>query len=221
MDQIPKRITYVYIDGFNLYYGIFKSSKHPGWSVYKWLDLQALCDQLFPKNDIVAIKYYTADVNNRPPDNHQGDRQKTYLMGLSQLDRLTIIKGHFLGPKVVRMPLCDNTGLFLGQTTTVLKTEEKGSDVNLAVDLLYDGVRGLYDCAVIISNDSDLVAPLKIIRNDLNKIVGWVNPHTQPSLELSRNTDFHKRISESLLRNCQLPQSIQIGRTLITKPVNW
>ena len=44
----------------------------------------------------------------------------------------------------------------------VIKTEEKGSDVNLATHLLYDGFRNDYDIAVVISNDSDLLEPIKI-----------------------------------------------------------
>lgn len=57
---------------------------------------------------------------------------------------------------MVRMSECDAQGNYLGRTVSVLKTEEKGSDVNLAVDLLHDCVQGLYDCVVVISNDSDL-----------------------------------------------------------------
>ena len=38
--------TYVYIDGFNLYYGAVKGTPH------RWLDLEALCRQLLPNEDI-------------------------------------------------------------------------------------------------------------------------------------------------------------------------
>jgi hypothetical protein len=43
-------------------------------------------------------------------------------------------------------------------SVTVWKNEEKGSDVNLAVHLLDDSWRSGFDCAVIVSNDSDLMA---------------------------------------------------------------
>ena len=43
----------------------------------------------------------------------------------------------------------------------VLKTEEKGSDVNLATYLLLDGLDGLYESALVISDDSDLEAPIR------------------------------------------------------------
>ena len=52
------------------------------------------------------------------------------------------------------------------------KTEEKGSDVNLASHLLHDGFKGLYDAAVIITNDSDLAEPIRMVREVLNLRIG-------------------------------------------------
>ena len=46
------------------------------------------------------------------------------------------------------------------QTVEVLKTEEKGSDVNIATFLLLDGFDRLYDEAIVISDDSDLAEPI-------------------------------------------------------------
>ena len=43
----------------------------------------------------------------------------------------------------------------------VMKTEEKGSDVNIAAHLINDGYKGLYQVAVLITNDFDLVEPIK------------------------------------------------------------
>lgn len=51
--------TIVYIDGFNLYYGAVKGTR------YKWLDLEALCRRLLPKDNIAQIRYFTAQVSAR------------------------------------------------------------------------------------------------------------------------------------------------------------
>jgi len=53
----------------------------------------------------------------------------------------------------------------------VLKTEEKGSDVNLAVHMVNDAWKNLYDCAVICSNDGDLSEAVRIVRRELHKTV--------------------------------------------------
>ena len=57
--------TIVYIDGFNFYYGAVKGTP------YKWLDLEALCRRLLPKDQIVKIRYFTARVASRPEDPQQ------------------------------------------------------------------------------------------------------------------------------------------------------
>ncbi len=66
----------------------------------------------------------------------------------------------------------------------VLKTEEEGSDVNLATLLLKDGFQGLYDVAVVISNDSDLVLPIEMVKTELGKPVGVLNRHKNQSFHL-------------------------------------
>ena len=58
----------------------------------------------------------------------------------------------------------------------MLKTEEKGTDVNLAVHLLNDSWRGRYECAVVVSNDSDLEEAIRIVGEYHKRIIGLVLP---------------------------------------------
>jgi uncharacterized LabA/DUF88 family protein len=104
----------------------------------------------------------------------------------------------------------------------ILKTEEKGSDVNLAVHILNDAWLDKYDCAVIISNDSDLAEPLRIIREQhKNKVIGLLSPLIQghPSHELQKHAHFIKRIRKGVLKISQLPEKIPGSK--IRKPSNW
>ena len=48
--------TIVYVDGFNLYYGLLRGTRH------KWLDLKDLFEKLLPRNDIALVKYFTARI---------------------------------------------------------------------------------------------------------------------------------------------------------------
>ncbi len=59
----------------------------------------------------------------------------------------------------------------------VIKTEEKGSDVNLATYLLLDSFHKDAQAAVVISNDSDLKEPLAVAQDTFGLTVGIVNPH--------------------------------------------
>jgi hypothetical protein len=91
------------------------------------------------------------------------------------------------------------------QFAKVIKTEEKGSDVNLATHLLHDAHVGRFDVAVVISNDSDLLEPIEIVRQELRKQVGILNPHPNPSRALLSHIDFIKQIRTGVLRAAQIP----------------
>jgi len=139
--------THVYVDGFNFYYGCVKGTP------FKWLNFSELFRRLLPPNDVRVIKYFTARVEARPGDPDQATRQDAYFRALQTLPTVEIVLGQFLTHPVT-LPRADGMGY-----ETVLRTEEKGSDVNLAAHLLHDAHRGLIDCAVIVSNDSDLAEP--------------------------------------------------------------
>lgn len=205
--------TYVYVDGFNLYYGI-KYTQH------KWLDIRKFCQLTLPDNEIVRIRYYTALVTCNPNDPEQQKRQKTYWRALQTIPELSIHKGHFLR-HARRLPLArPQPGM--PDHVEVIRTEEKGSDVNLATHLLWDGVRNEYEVAVVISNDSDLLEPIKIVRRELGKTVGIINPHpSRPSVELRKNCDFFRDISRRILRESQFSTTLTDSRGAFAKPVTW
>lgn len=56
-----------------------------------------------------------------------------------------------------------------------MPTEEKGSDVNLATYLLADAFRGDCQTAVVVTNDSDLAEPIRVISQELSIPVGLIN----------------------------------------------
>lgn len=205
--------TNVYIDGFNFYYGALRGTP------YRWLDVRQLCQLLLPHNTISEIKYYTARVKPRPGDPGQAVRQQLYLRALSTLPGLSIHYGHFLSHEVT-MPLVPVPGQ-RQQFARVIKTEEKGSDVNLATHFLHDAHMGRFDVGVIVSNDSDLLEPIRIVRAQLGKKVGILNPHPRPSRALLPHLDFIKPIRAGVLGASQLPAVLHDAHGAFTKPSNW
>jgi uncharacterized LabA/DUF88 family protein len=206
--------TYVYIDGFNLYYGSVKKTS------YKWLDVYKLCQLLLPQNRIIKIKYFTALVAARPKDLDQPNRQRLYLRALQTIPNLEIIYGHFLESEIV-MPLA-NPSPSATKYVCVIKTEEKGSDVNIATHLINDGYKGQYKVAIIVSNDSDLVEPIKIVRQELNLPVGILNPiPTHPSHELRKYATFVKPIRQGVLSVSQFPTQLYDSFGNFYKPPSW
>ena len=207
--------VYVYIDGFNLYYGALKGTP------YKWLNLEALCDRLLPKDEVEQIRYFTANISARPQDLRAPQRQETYLRALRTLPKVSIHYGHFLTNRTY-LPLVKPPRVG-SRKAHVIKTEEKGSDVNLAAHALLDGFRGRYEAAVIVSNDSDLAEPVRMIRFELGLRVGVANPHPakRRSRELSADANFFKQLRPGALAASQFPDSLvdTVGR--FSKPKDW
>jgi uncharacterized LabA/DUF88 family protein len=201
----------VYIDGFNLYYGAVKNSP------YKWLDLEALCHRMLPNNIVQSIEYFTAIVSARPGDPDLPVRQQMYLRALKTIGNLKIIYGHFLTHSC-HMVL---TGSNPVQKVWVDKTEEKGSDVNIAAHLLRDAYNKSFEVAALITNDSDLVEPVRIVRRELNLPVGILNPHQHHSSKLKQEATFMKRIRQADVAACQFARVITDSKGQFHKPATW
>lgn len=205
--------AYVYIDGFNVYYRALRKSP------YKWLNVNALAAELLEKSDTVeVVRYFTADVSPRAGDSTAPERQQAYMRALRTLPNLKVHKGRFL-TKTKTRPL-------VGQESTYVRihdTEEKGSDVNLATHLLNDAFRGRFEVALVLSQDTDLIEPLRIVRHDLKLIigVGWLE-NTSPGKKHRRVTDFIRHVTPSMLSRCQFPNPA-IGKSgePLPKPAEW
>ncbi len=205
--------TNIYVDGFNLFYGAVKGTP------YKWLDLNRLCELLLPHHDIQTIKYFTARVSARPSNPDQDLRQQVYLRALRTLPNVETIFGHFLTNKV-KMPLATPTP---GgpRIADVLTTEEKGSDVNIASHLVNDAHNGSFEVAVLITNDSDLLTPMKIVRRELHLPVGIINPYDRFARVLAREASFKKKIRVGVLTSSQFPDTLHDAHGTFHKPASW
>jgi uncharacterized LabA/DUF88 family protein len=206
-------ITNVYVDGFNVYYGCLRRTSN------KWLDLDALCRRLLPRDTIHRIRYFTAIVGARPGDPQQPQRQQAYLRALATIPHLTVHHGRYLTHRT-RMPL---THPRPGgpQTVEVFKTEEKGSDVNLATYLLFDAFRKDCEAAVVISNDSDLKEPIELVQRELGITVGVVNPHPASHRSRALRPSFFKQLRPATLPACQFPLTLRDSAGSIHKPASW
>lgn len=207
-------ITNVYVDGFNLFYGSLKDSPH------KWLDLEKLFDGLLPKNQVQRIRYFTARVKSNAHNSDSPKRQDVYLRALGTLPRVSVHFGHYL-VTTTRMPLA-NPVAGGPSTVEVVKSEEKGSDVNLATYLLADAFRNDADAFVVVSNDSDLKEPMRVVRHELNKVVGILNPHkVQSKALLACKPSFTKDIRTSALARSHFPDPLIAQYGNLTKPSDW
>jgi hypothetical protein len=205
--------TNVYVDGFNLYYRAVRGTP------YKWLDIHKLCSLILPSNTIHRIRYFTAIVQDQGGDAGPRLRQQAYLRALRTTLGLTIHYGQFM-THAVRLPLVQPPP---GgpRTAEVWRTEEKGSDVNLATYLLMDGFRQDCDVAVILSNDSDLELPIRFAQQELNVAVGILTPKGSPCATLRKAARFIREIRSGVLGASQFPVTLRDAHGIITKPATW
>ncbi len=212
--------TILYIDGFNMYFSAVKGTP------LRWLNPVSLVQNSFPKNHIVSTKYFTARVSALLGDPDQPVRQDVYWRALRTLPNFVIIEGIFrtrkVRAKVVNPP---------PSTIEVFKTEEKGSDVNLGAHLLVDAFYNRFDAAIVVTGDSDLITPIKMVVEVLKKPVGVLNPQRlsgpgrqaiRSSAGLQDAASFYKNgVRWEQLKAAQFPDSMEDSSGSFTKPSVW
>ncbi len=105
-----------------------------------------------------------------------------------------------------------------------MKSEEKGSDVNIATYLLVDAFDDEYEAAVVVSNDSDLAEPIRIARQRFKKkvlVLHPCGPSRKPSFELRKVATKSLLVDTSLLAACHLPGTLTDPHGTIHKPATW
>jgi uncharacterized LabA/DUF88 family protein len=216
--------TVVYVDGYNLYYGLLRGTS------YKWLDLYSLFQNQVLDNSaqVLEVRYYTAPVLKEfsdDPDSPQ--RQRIYLQALRKCppNKVKIIEGKILKSHPT-LRLYEPIPEAPDRTQVkVLHFQEKQTDVNIAVDLVVGAGMNTFEQAVLCSNDSDLKAALAAVKQYHPHIrLGLVVPISKPderyiSKDLAQQVHWKKILSPIHLQHAQLPQ--QIPKTSICKPRQW
>lgn len=110
-----------------------------------------------------------------------------------------------------------------GQYVWVWKIEEKQSDVKLATTMILDALvaEPAVEAAVLVSNDSDLVFPVKRLRRE-GVPVGVINPHPKrPSGELASVASFYRKVKPGKVAACQMPDQLEDERGDFAIPDRW
>ncbi len=201
-----KRIA-VYVDGFNLYFGL-KDSK---WKRHYWLDIWQLSLNLIRSGNLVVAKYFTANVKGNP---QKELRQQVFLAALTHhRPSLQIIRGHYL----LKRWQCRSCGAVWHAA------EEKRTDVNIATNLIADAYEDVFDVAILVSADSDLVPPIEMIRSlwpAKRIVVAFPPKRSSKDLRSVAHNIFY--INETTIRLSQLPNPVRkADGSHIWKPAEW
>lgn len=101
----------------------------------------------------------------------------------------------------------------------VSTTEEKQSDVNLATHLLNDAWKGVFDVAVVVTNDSDIIEPIRVVREERNKTVHVLCPAKRMAGRLEKVASSVVCISQRMVDSAQFPD--HIPGTDLARPEEW
>lgn len=215
--------TIVYVDGYNLYYGLLRKSP------YKWLDLFSLFQNhvLDASAEVIEVRYYTAPVKAGMSDDPiSPQRQRIYLQALRTMHpcKVFIVEGKMMRTEPfwrLVNPIPEAPHI---EKVKVFNFTEKKTDVNLATDMLSAAWRGICDQVVLCSNDSDMEGALKNIKDHLPNIrVGLVAPisgNRKISKDLKTQAHWAKILSPVHLQNAQLPDIVLHSKP-IKKPQQW
>jgi hypothetical protein len=207
--------TYAYIDGFNLYFGLRGICNNR--SPWRWLDLEKWLRSQIPRDyEIERIRYFTAHI--KPGDGSKARRQKRYLRALRTTPVVVTQLGSYETHRD-ELPLCDEPKT----KVCVIRHEEKRSDVNLACRMILDAfvANPPIEAAVVVSNDSDLLFPIKTLRKK-GIPVGVLNPHPEkPSGEMQDNASFYRLVEASKVLGAQFPLEMEDDAGVFPIPDRW
>ena len=142
-----------YYDGFNFYKGL----REVGWKDCYWLDLYQFSKNILEKYkwyEITHIHYFTCRPFNRGKTLRQG-------IWLNTNEKLhPEIEVHY-GKKESEKIKCTNPRC----NRIIQIPREKETDVNIAVNMMYDCIKENCDVSVLVSGDNDYVPILRYIKN--------------------------------------------------------
>lgn len=170
-----KEKIFIIIDGNNFYHRL----KETFQSETKLLDFryQDFANWLAAGREIIQKKYCVGAVRAKPDDKKGQEMRSNQQKLFAKLRK----DGWFL-----------EYGYLLN---TDGKYHEKGVDVQIAVDLLIGAYEDLYDTAILVSSDTDLIPALKKAR-EMKKKIEYVGFSHRPSYGLITHSNIRRLLTK-------------------------
>lgn len=203
-----------FIDGYNLYHAM-DELKIPK---LHWVNLWNLMKSYLPREaELTHVYLFTAKPThlNIPIQNRHSE-----FVNAQKAFGVTVIEGQFkkknLKCKSKRAGACKHD--FIGH-------EEKESDVNLAVQFINDAHEDHFDIALIVTADSDLVPPMKFVKERFsNKEIWLISPPKKNinSKELEKNSNKQITITSKQIRKFLMHERVIVNHQVVaTRPPQW
>ncbi|HEV2986867.1 MAG TPA: NYN domain-containing protein [Candidatus Angelobacter sp.] len=213
--EAEKIRVYCFVDGFNLYHAIewfengVDDADHRRYRKYKWLSLTALanCYISSKSQSLVGVEYFTTYPHWDPP---KVLRHRQFVLA-QQSEGVKVTFGNYKEKRVDCRATCK---------LKFTIWQEKQTDVNIAVRLIELARRNVYDKAIIISGDSDLIPAIKLVREIYaEKYVAAVVPIGRRGEDIEKHCHGKFKMTEEQLARCHLPDKLKHPSGVwVTKP---
>lgn len=177
----------IYIDGSNTYNKL-KSFGLPEEG--KRFDFSAFVSHIVGKRELISKRYYVGIVRNH--DNSD----KGEVLARKQQQFLETLRS--AGFEIKPGKIMYDSG----------RIREKGVDVKLAVDLVIGASDNLYDTAVVVSSDTDLIPAIKYVLNGKKKKVEYIGFAGAPSLGMIKECSTQRLFAKEDLISFQYLKEI-------------
>lgn len=164
----------VYIDGGNTYRRLKKLGIP---NKEKRFDFSDFIMHLVGDRELISKRYYVGVVKNITKT------EKEEKMVKSQQKFLDGLRNDGFDVKLGKI-MYDNG-----------KIREKGVDVKMSLDITIGAVDHLYDTAIIISSDTDLIPVIKYVKNNKSKKVEYIGFGDNPSFGMIKETTLSRIFS--------------------------
>ncbi|EKE20429.1 MAG: protein of unknown function DUF88 [uncultured bacterium] len=179
-----KRVA-VFIDGSNFYYKL----KSIGISNITYFKYGEFASWLAVDRKIANKRYYVGVVKAKEND-EKGQKMRRGQRRL--FNNLNSTKCGFI---IERGYLMKNDGVF----------HEKGVDVKMAVDLLVGAYENIYDVAILVSSDTDLIPAIQKVKQ-LGKEVEYIGFSHKPSYGLIKSATESRLLTKNEIEQFQVLQ---------------
>ncbi|MBU4477025.1 NYN domain-containing protein [Candidatus Parcubacteria bacterium] len=161
----------IYIDGSNFYH--YLKDKEISFPKGQKFDFRLFVDFLIGDRECISKRYYTGIFRNVDGSFKSQELVKGQQKFLSEIGKDGFI--------IKRGRIMYDSG----------KTREKGTDVKIATDLIIGAIDNLYDTAVLVSSDTDLIPAIQYIRYKKKKLE-YVGFSHAPSFGIQKYANFSR-----------------------------
>jgi len=168
----------IFIDGSNLYHSLKNHFSRTD------LDIGKFCRKMVGRHDLVRIYYYNARVGRKEePERYK--RQQSYFTGVNAIPYTELRLGRLVYTNWPNVP-----------------PYEKGTDVQLATDMLTHSYKNNYDVAILVAGDNDYVSAIQAVKDNGKHVEIALFGKEGTSRQLRSVADKVININKQMLKNC-------------------